>query len=421
MNNCEYHELIIIGCGASGMTAAISASVYTDNILILERNDVPGKKITATGNGKCNFTNLEFNEDDLRGRDSAAAFSICKMFTNKDAIDYFRHLGIPAYIRNGYCYPYSNQAASVRDALVNKLEDLKIDVKYNTRVTAITFENNIYTLKTKDINYCCNKLIMATGGQAQHCFGTDGSMYYICGKLGHSVVAPLPALVGLTTSYAYINMLQGVRHEAEISLIINGRTKYTEYGEIVFSKNGISGIPVMNASRYAAEAFECGCECELSFDFFKDCSLTELEALIKDHYIDSSLTVEKSLTGVLNNKLISLILVLAKISPDYTGRDEFSNKAFHRIAALMKDLTIPVNATTGFDNAQCTAGGIPLNEIDNKTMESLISPGLYITGELLDVDGKCGGYNLQWAWTTGAVAGAYAGGGCFDKNKFLKA
>lgn len=421
MGNCEYHDLIIIGCGASGMTAAISASVYTDNILILERNDVPGKKIPATGNGKCNFTNLNFAPEDLRGRDSAAAYSVYKMFNCKDAVAYFKHLGIPAYIRNGYCYPYSNQAASVRDALVNKLEDLGIEVKYNTRVTAVSYENGVYTLKTKELEYRCNRLIMATGGQAQHCFGTDGSMYYICGKLGHSVVAPLPALVGLTTSYENINMLQGVRHEANITLRINGRDRYTEYGEVVFSKNGISGIPVMNASRYAAEAFENGCECELAFDFFKDYTLGELEALLKGHYRNSNLTVEKSLTGVLNSKLISLILVLAKVSPEYTGRDEFSKKAFHKIAELMKNLTIPVNGTTGFENAQCTAGGIPLDEIDPKTLESLICPGLYMTGELLDVDGKCGGYNLQWAWTTGAIAGAYAGGGCFDKNKFLKA
>lgn len=403
------------------MTAAVSASVYTDNILILERNDVPGKKIPATGNGKCNFTNLNFSPDDLRSRDSATAFSIYKMFNCKDAVAYFRHLGIPAYIRNGYCYPYSNQAASVRDALVNKLEDLGIEIRLNTRVTAITFENGQFILKTKDRNYCCNKIIMATGGQAQHCFGTDGSMYYICNKLGHNIVAPLPALVGLTSSDRHLNTLQGVRHEANITLKINGRDRYTEYGEIVFSKTGISGIPVMNASRYASEAFENGCECELNFDFFKDYSVGELESMIKGHYKSSGLTIEKSLTGVLNSKLISLILELADISPDYIERDDKARKALHRIAEIMKNFSFTVDGTTGFDNAQCTAGGIPLDEINPRTMESLICPGLYMTGELLDVDGKCGGYNLQWAWTTGAIAGAYAGGGCFDKNKFLKA
>lgn len=418
MAQSNRHNLIIIGCGASGMAAAISASVYERDILILERNPVPGKKITATGNGKCNFTNEHVSMQDLRSG-SGNAFPIYRHFDNRDVLDLFESLGMPSYNKNGYYYPHSNQAASVRDTLVNRLEDLRIHVEYDCRVKSVEKKGDMFKLKCGETEYFCSRLIIAAGGQAQSCFGTDGSFYYICKKLGHSVITPLPALVGLTSDLPYLKQLAGVRHEATVTLNIDKRTYSREYGEIIFNKTGISGIPVMNASAPALRAMAEGHEIKLLLDFFKDVSTDRLAGFLCRHFERSSLSLIRCLTGVLNDKLLAVILKECGISADFADRSADNSKLFEKLARRMKNFIIPITASAGFENAQTTSGGIPLYELSADSLESKLCPGLYITGELVDVDGRCGGYNLQWAWTSGVIAGAYAGGGKFDKNKLI--
>ena len=420
MSSENRHRLIIIGCGASGMAAAISAAVYEKDILILERNPVPGKKIPATGNGKCNFTNRNVLPGDLRSG-SGNPYPFYERFDNRAVTAFFEDLGVPVFEKNGYCYPHSGQASSIRDALVNRLEELGIAVVYDCRVTAVSYEDGLFRLKCGQIEYFCEKLIVAAGGEAQKCFGTDGSFYYILGKLGHSTVKPLPALVGLTSSYGHLAVLAGVRHEAQVSLLVDGDTVASEYGEIIFNKSGISGIPVMNQSRFAAEAIEKGQKISISLDFFPDKGLNELADFLCGHFKSSTLPLERCLTGVLNDKLIGVILADCRVKGAFSDRSTDLSGIFNMLASRMKCFTLPVTGTAGFDNAQTTAGGIPLNELDDVTLESLKCKGLYIVGELADVDGKCGGYNLQWAWTSGVIAGAYAGGGEFDKSKLIKA
>ena len=418
MTASDRHKLIIIGCGASGMAAAISASVYEKDILILERNPVAGKKITATGNGKCNFTNEQVSMQDFRSG-SGNAFPIYRHFDNRDVIDFFETLGIPAFNRNGYYYPYSNQAASVRDALVNRLEERKIPVVYDCRVRSIEKKSGVFILKCQDARYTCERLIIAAGGQAQSCFGTDGSFYYICQKLGHRIIEPLPALVGLTSDAPFLKQLAGVRHEATVTLQIDKKTSTREYGEIIFNKTGISGIPVMNASAPALRARADGHDIRLSLDFFRDISTDRLTNFLCRNFERSRLSLVRCLTGVLNDKLIGVILKECGISGEYSDRKADNYKMFEKLARRMKNFIIPVTGSAGFDNAQTTSGGIPLYELDQDSLESKLCPGLYITGELVDVDGRCGGYNLQWAWTSGVIAGAYAGGGKFDKTKLI--
>ncbi len=415
----DRHRLIIIGCGASGMAAAISAAVYEKDILILERNPVPGKKIPATGNGKCNFTNRSVLPGDLRSC-SGDPYPFYERFDNTDVIAFFLNLGIPVFEKNGYCYPHSGQASSIRDALVNRLEELQIPVVYDCRVTAISFEDGLFKLKCGQQVYFGELLIVAAGGEAQKCFGTDGSFYYILGKLGHTTVKPLPALAGLTSSYEHLAELAGVRHEANVSLTVDGETVSSEYGEIIFNKSGISGIPVMNASRFAAEALEKGRKVTVSLDFFPEKTAEELADFLYSHFKRSRFPLVKCLTGVLNDKLIGVMLNYCDTAGSFDDRTTDHSELFNRLSSKMKCFTLAVTGTAGFDNAQTTAGGIPLNELDPVTLESLKCKGLYIVGELADVDGKCGGYNLQWAWTSGVIAGAYAGGGEFDKSKLIK-
>ncbi len=432
MQDKNYHKLIIIGCGASGMAAAISASKYEKDILILERNDVPGKKITATGNGKCNFTNLNIREEHFRSS-TGNPFSSYTLFDNNDAISFFKSIGIPVFIKNGYCYPHSCQALSVRDALAAELKQANIKTVFNCRIIAIERKTELFILKSKEAVYSCSKLIVAAGGEAQPCFGTDGSFYYILGKLGHTSIKSLPALAGLISNDDNLKELAGVRQEAEIALFIdncssnelpiieNQSAAYSEYGEIIFNKNSVSGIPVMNSSSVAVRALNEGKSAILSLDFFPDYSLKELRDFISNRYSKFHGTLKDSMTGFLNDKLISVILKKADVSNEYRIHDNNTEGVIGTVATLSKNFSFEIIRTNGFDSAQVTSGGINLKEIDLNTFESKIIKDLYITGELLDVDAICGGYNLQWAWTSGIIAGAYAGGGHFDKNKLIKA
>ncbi len=419
MSKDNRHRLIIIGCGASGMAAAISASVYEKDILILERNPVPGKKIPATGNGKCNFTNENVSAQDFRSN-SGNPFDYYNRFNNRDVIDFFENLGVPVFSKNGYCYPHSAQAASVRDALVNRLEETGIPIIYDCRVTAITKENEGFKLKCGQDYYFCDKLIIAAGGEAQKCFGTDGSFYYILEKLGHSIIKQRPALVGLTSSYESLKDLSGVRHEANVKLLIDNAVSSQEYGEIIFNKGGISGIPVMNASRFAVEALDKGQNVSVALDFFPETNKEKLSCYLAHQFSSRKLPVCRCLTGVLNDKLISVILKDCGVPLEFSDRNVENSSIFEKIADRMKNFILQIMGTAGFDNAQTTSGGIPLYELDKTTLESKKCAGLYVVGELADVDGKCGGYNLQWAWTSGVIAGAYAGGGEFDKSKLIK-
>lgn len=416
MSKDNYHKIIVIGCGAAGMMAAIWAAQYEKDIIILERNDVAGKKLPATGNGKCNFTNLNVSPNDFYSNNSSEAFSIYERFNNFDTIRLFENIGIPGIERNGYCYPHSGNAASVRDALLRQLRKLNIPIIYHFRVANIEYSDKIYTSTSKNKEkYTSSKLIIAAGGQAQGCFGTDGSMYYYLKKLGHSIVPPHPALVGLKLQSDSLNELAGVRHECNVTVTALEKA-YSEYGEIIFSKNGVSGIPVMNLSRFATDETVLNCTPGISLDFFADRSQHELSQYVLRLIHDSTGTVSEVLGGLLNIKLIDVILKSLKISTtesasslDERFADVFADRA--------KNFRFEVTGSYGFENAQVTAGGVLLNEINPETLESRICPGMYLAGEIIDVDARCGGYNLQWAWSSGAIAGSYCGGGCFDKNK----
>lgn len=420
-----FHKLIIIGCGASGMTAALSASLYEKDILIIERNDRCGRKLLATGNGKCNFTNLNISPDDFRSEDSNTAFSVYQRFDCNSAIDFFLSIGIPVFNRNssGYCYPHSEQASTVRNAFDNRLYANGISVAYDTKVNTILYNNDKYTLdctlnSSEKVVYSCNRLLIASGGSAQSCYGTDGGLLSTLKHLGHSVITPMPALTGLTTDSKYTEGLNGVRQHARISLEAsdndsNPEMIYSEYGEIIFSKSGISGIPVMNASRFALKKLNEGMTVHLKLDFFPEWDQVQLSEYLGKLISCSHLKPYKLLTGLVNDKLMQTIWNIVN-SDDISALND-------SLSYQLKNFDLNIIGSSGFDNAQCSSGGIPLSEIDTESLESKLCHGLYFAGEVLDVDGKCGGYNLQWAWSTGAIAGAYAGGGCFDKDKFIKA
>lgn len=398
-------NVIVIGGGASGMMAAIWAARNQCKVTVIEQKDKLGKKILATGNGKCNYTNRYQDISCYRGPDTQSAMKIYEAFDAQKAIDFFQELGIYPKERNGYVYPNSGQAASILDVMLLELKRLGVTMIVNTKVTEIKKQKNGFLIMTKGQKYSADHIILTTGGCASSKLGSDGSGYPMAKAFGHTVNKPLPALVQLKSNAKYLKTLSGVRCDASITLLADSKKAAGEKGEILFANYGISGIPVMQVSRFAAVALDRGGKVELSIDFLPELNkekwMKQLEYRLKN---GKQRTSEELFIGLFNHKLTYILLKEAGIDPEMPS-SKVNKELWNRFAVLVKDFRVKVTDTNGFENAQTCTGGVPLSEVNLETMESKKTKGLYFAGELLDVDGTCGGYNLQWAWSSGYVAG----------------
>ena len=416
-NSAVIHDKIIIGGGAAGLMAAYSACKIrldageSPDVVLLEAGEVPGKKLAATGNGKCNFTNLHQAKDCYRSTDSEKAFRIVELFDHNEAINFFKNLGILYTERNGYCYPYGEQAKTFRNVLLTRVASLGAVVETSKRVAGIEKDNGVYHLSCSDGSfYRCRKLVICAGGSASPVFGSNGLIYEMLEEMGFNVIKPLPALCGLTSDYRFLKRIEGVRIKCMCSLYTKGSLKpiYQERGEIVFNKNGLSGIPVMNMSRFAINEIRKGNKPRLSLDFFPDMDKKDLKNFMASLLNSSVVQIGDALSALINDKLLKIMFVETRLKFDARS-DLYDIKTLSyelgNLASIMKEFEINITGDTGFENAQATQGGVSLKEVNEKTMESYKYPGMYLAGEVLDVDGMCGGYNLQWAWTTGYIAG----------------
>ncbi len=413
----ETYDKIIIGAGAAGLMAAYSSCIWnkgsadSQRILLLERKDVVGKKITATGNGKCNYTNSVQNKECYRSSEPDIAFRIIKSYDNEHIIKMFQCLGVLPRERNGYFYPYGEQAKSIRDVLKNAVVNKGAVIRTEKYVTDINKSNDKYTVTCADrTKYTAKKIIIAAGGCAAPVFGTDGSIFCILKKLGLKIINPRPALCGLKTDYRYLKNIDGVRLKCKCSLYSKNVKNiiYSEEGEIIFSKNGISGIPVMNLSRFAVNEMDKNNKCGLILDLFPEMDELQLEGILALTATANGGPVSTALSAVVNDKLLKILIKESGMdTEEHADRfDKVKRKAvFGKLAKLLKNFTVSITGDTGFENAQTTQGGVDLNEINEETMECKNIPGMYLAGEVLDVDGMCGGYNLQWAWSSGFISG----------------
>jgi predicted Rossmann fold flavoprotein len=406
------YDVMIIGAGASGLMAAITAARSGSSVLMLERKEKAGKKILATGNGKCNFTNLVQKPECYRSNDSTFAMKVLSCFDVQKTLLFFEELGIYPKERDGYYYPNSEQAASVQQVLLLECERLGVIIRCNEQVTEIAQPE--YTITTvasdkKQYRYQGKKLILAAGGCASPQLGSDGSGYQLSKALGHTVIRPLPALVQLKSPNKSCKTVSGVRTIAKVTAIADGKHLSVETGEIIFTDYGISGIPVFQVSRFIAKALDEGRKTWLKLDFLKDIKEEELMLLLKKRIgHNPGLTYEEMLIGLMNHKL-NFILIKEAGSDPTRKVSHISEKELEALIHQMKEFKLLINATNSFEQAQVCAGGVSTGEIIPDSMESLLHKGLYFAGELVDVDGTCGGYNLQWAWSSGFVAGTAAG------------
>lgn len=409
-----YHDLIIIGGGASGLMAAIIAKDFGMDVAIIEGNDRIAKKILATGNGRCNITNNTISSPFTTFHSENTNFFLetLNSFTIEDTKSLFLSLGLPlTQLENGKMYPRSLQASSVIDIFRMALDDKQIPLYTNCKVTSVDKKKN-FTLYTNNAEYekfSCNKLILSCGGKAASKTGSDGSGYKLSKSFGHSIIEPLPGIVQLKLDYPYLKALSGIKFDGSVTILVDDKAIRTERGEILFTDYGISGPPIMQLSYYASKALYNGSKVTLRVDMFPNESNEDIENFFATHFsIFNYREISSSLIGVINKKLIPPILKDVGIKDIHLPCGNIDWKYINRLIDKFKKWDFNCIGTNGFPNAQVTVGGVDTSEVNSTTLESKLVRNLYFCGEILDVHGDCGGFNLQWAWSSGYVAGKSA-------------
>ncbi len=404
-------HIAIMGGGAAGMASAIAAAEIRDGgnceIVLFEARERLGKKLLATGNGRCNFGNLDTDICRYHGEDPGFVQGAFRTFDVQSNIVFFRRLGILTRVEDGRLYPYSNQAAAVLDALRLEIDRLAIDLHCGCKVLCAQKQGNGFLLQTEAGAYFADKLIVAAGGIAAPDLGGSKNGYQILESLGHRSTPLFPSLVQIKIDHPLPKALRGIKCKGQATLCRNKTQIAREEGEILFTEYGLSGPPILQLSRKVGENPAPGID--IALDFFPEFPEEKVKALLTERQRDlGHLTLENFLIGLINKKIGQLLI-------KYTLNQSLSRKAetlteaeCSAIAGALKRFSLPIAGTLSWKNSQVTAGGIATVDFDPQTMESLQLPGLYAVGEVLDIDGDCGGFNLQWAWSSGRAAGRAA-------------
>ena len=399
-------RIIVIGAGASGMMAAISAARYGAQVTILESMEKPGKKLLLTGSGRCNLTNTKRSLETMyQGASQSFLNKVFKQFSVNDTLAFFHELGVLTKDRNDYIYPYTEQSSSILESLLLEISRLKVKLKCTEKVTSVEYKNTFFSIATEGWTYECDKVILAAGSKAAPATGSDGSGYQLAKALGHHIINPLPALVPLKTKESITRCMSGVRMPARLLLEIDDKDAARDQGEVQWTDYGVSGIVTFQISRFAVRALNAGSRVSLWMDLlpaFEEDALQQM--LIQRIHKFPERRAEELFVGIFQKKVITFLLKYNQLKPD----DLLSETKVLLLCNTIKHLKLTINGYKSYEAAQVCSGGIDIQEIDPETMESLIQKGFYVTGEILDIDGACGGYNLQWAWSSGYVAGTQA-------------
>lgn len=419
-------DIIVIGGGAAGLMAAITAARCGAKTLIIEHMDRVGKKILSTGNGKCNYTNALQGVSYYRGENPAFVLSVFEQFGHEETVRFFQELGIYPKVRKGYCYPSSEQASSVLDVLRMECDYQDVKIYTSCNIESIQKEQNGYRISTDKCAFSTKKIIFCPGLLAAPKTGSDGSAFPHIERLGHHFIDIVPALVQLQGKQSFFKALAGIRAEVTIDLYIEDsdfdakRTNVAEHmsgwkkvcsetGELQLTDYGISGIPVFQISRFATRAL-CDKKAVCArIDFLPGLSAEQMLTMLEDRFYTYAHGKKccEALIGLFNKKLIDVLLKESQIDLQLSA-EQIKPKQLARLLSTIKQFPVDIIGSKGFDAAQVCAGGVATFEVDDKTLESKLAKGVYFAGEVLDIDGTCGGYNLQWAWSSGYVAGVHA-------------
>lgn len=404
------------------MMAAISAARLGAQVTILEKNPRVGKKILATGNGRCNFTNINAGESCYSSKNTGFTQYALSDFTVDDTIDFFERLGIQHKVEDlGKVYPMSDQASSILDVLLYELNNLGVKIICDTNVIDILPENDIFILKTEDGSvYKGDNVVLTPGGKAMPSSGSDGYGYDLALKLGHTMTDIFPALVQLMLDGDFFKRIDGVKFVGTAEILDKDKPIIKDCGDILFTNYGVSGPPVLQISRKAGELLNSGKKATLKINILDTMSKDEVRSILDKRFqADLNKTIEFSFVGLINKRLIPVVLSHAGINDLKRPVSSLTSKERANIVNILTDWRINIKASKSWPSAQVTAGGINTCEIDKNTMESLLVKGLYFAGEIMDVDGMCGGFNLQWAWSSGFIAGRSAASELLKGNKSL--
>lgn len=394
-------DIVIIGGGVSGIVSAIKSFNGRNRITILERNDKCLKKLLLTGNGRCNY----FNDDTSISNYHSMREDLLDKVINSDnmsrVLDFYNELGIIPKIKNGYYYPFSNQASTVRDALMFEVMKLGISIKYNYLVEKIERSNNKFIINDSIV---CDKVIIATGSCSYPKTGSDGMGYDFLRKFGHNIIKPLPALVQLNSDFKYCRELSGIRSDVILSLYEDDEFISSSVGEVQLTDYGISGICTFNLSHFVTRGLDVGKKEVIKVNFLP---------FIKDNYMEwfntysnkhNDKNIYMLLCNILNYKLVKVILKVCSIDNE-TYYNELDYNSRSLLIDNLTNFKFNIVSTKDFNFSQVCNGGVSLDEVNLSTFESLIVDGLYITGEVLDINGNCGGYNLICAVISGILVG----------------
>lgn len=403
-------HVAVIGGGAAGMMAAITAAREGVKVTILEHKDRIGKKILSTGNGRCNFTNTYQTPACYRSDNRDFAWNIIQKFNVEKTISFFKELGIYPKDRNGYLYPYSDQAAAILEVLQIEIAKLNICVMTEINVLDIQPVKRGIRVTTDKKTITVDSVILACGSKAAPVTGSDGSGYQLAKLLGHRIVPVLPALVQLRCAEKFYKSISGVRVQGTVEIYADDISLASDTGEIQLTNYGISGIPVFQVSRYAAKAIYQKQSVTAVLNFMPDMNKDEFLSFLQERItLCPHKTLDEFFTGIFPKKLCELWIRLSRLPKEMRVSD-LSGEQLEKLVLLIQHLRTHITETNAFEQAQICCGGIDTTEINPDTLESNYVPGIYFAGELLDVDGICGGYNLQWAWSSGYVAGKEAAG-----------
>lgn len=398
-------KIAVIGGGASGLMAAVMAANNGADVTIFEATKRVGNKILLTGNGKCNFTNLSVNDECYYSKDSSFVSNILERFSPYDTKSFFEGAGMFVKDKNGYLYPRGEQASIVLDVLRLKLKEYDVNIYTETKIIKIEKNNKIFNVWTENNKmFLFDKVIIATGGRSYPKTGSDGNGYKLAKKLGHTMIPTVPALVQLCGNDKFYSVIAGVRSEGKATLYVDNQLVRQEFGEIQFTDYGISGIPIFQLSRLAAYGLFENKKVKIFVDVLPEYDKETLKELVeKKRVLHKKNSLEDFMCGFSNKKLCLLAIKLANLKPD-CNTNSLSVDELVQVVLNLKQICFNIKGTKGYDTAQVTAGGVNVSELDNN-LGSKITDGLYFTGEVIDVDGICGGYNLQWAFATGYIAG----------------
>lgn len=399
-------KIIVIGAGASGLATAIMLSRNNNEVIILERNNICGKKLLITGSGRCNYFNSDFTTNHFNSNNKALLENIINDKSKVEVLDFFNSIGIIPSIKEGYYYPYSNQASSIKNALEQEAINSNVKIIYNTYVKDIIKNNNKFTIITDNKTYNCEKVVVATGSKAYKKTGSEGNLYEVLKKLGHNIIKPLPALVQLKAEEKYLKEWKNIRTKATLRLYENNKFIKEEIGEVQLTDYGISGICTMNLSSIAVRSLDQGKKIDIEINFYNEINNIDkfIEFMNSRDILLKNRTISELLEGIMNYKLANLLIKLSNININ----SKWKNLINEEKISLAKNIIshkLNIIGSNSFDNSQTCSGGVSLLDVNLDTMESKIVDGLYLIGEILDVDGECGGYNLGFCFITGIKAG----------------